>query len=188
MTISFSNKEIVVFAVYLLGGESTYTDQEDIAVKVNEIAPGRFLWKKYKNQIDLAAVTKRLYDAKTDGKLLGSSMDGWILSEKGLEFSKKEIKYLKNVDLSRTSLNQKEKVWQNREKIRMMSTKAYERLIIDRSENIATKDAEIFFRLDEYITGMARERKLARIINTFSDDRDLGWIVKLLAEKVRKNE
>jgi hypothetical protein len=37
----FSNIEIVTIAVYLLGGDSKYIDTEDIAVKVNELAPGR---------------------------------------------------------------------------------------------------------------------------------------------------
>ena len=36
----FSNIDIVTIAVYLLGGDSKYVDTEDIAVKVNELAPG----------------------------------------------------------------------------------------------------------------------------------------------------
>ena len=37
-----SNHEIVTLAVYLLGGDTQHVDTEAIAVKVNELAPGRF--------------------------------------------------------------------------------------------------------------------------------------------------
>jgi len=50
---SFSNKEIGILSVYLLGGESKYIDTEDIAIKADALAPGRFLWRKYKNQINM---------------------------------------------------------------------------------------------------------------------------------------
>ena len=41
--------------MYLLGGETRRVDTEDIAVKANELAPGRFAWKKYPDQINLEA-------------------------------------------------------------------------------------------------------------------------------------
>ena len=42
----FPNDEMVVFATYLAGGRNAYADTEDIAVKANEISPGRFTWRK----------------------------------------------------------------------------------------------------------------------------------------------
>ena len=39
---ALSNHEIVTLAAYLLGGDSKRIDTEDVAVKTNEIAPGRF--------------------------------------------------------------------------------------------------------------------------------------------------
>ncbi|MFZ0829061.1 MAG: hypothetical protein WAO02_16730 [Verrucomicrobiia bacterium] len=47
---ALSNHEIVTLAVYLLGGDSKRIDTEDIAVKANELAPGRFNWRKYRDQ------------------------------------------------------------------------------------------------------------------------------------------
>ena len=47
---TLANHEVVVLATYLAGGRTAYTDTEDIAVKANEIAPGRFTWRKYKEQ------------------------------------------------------------------------------------------------------------------------------------------
>jgi len=61
--LDLANYEIVVLAAYLSGGQYRYVDTEDIAVKANEIAPGRFSWRKYKDQINIETVRKRLWDA-----------------------------------------------------------------------------------------------------------------------------
>ena len=55
------NYELVVLATYLAGGKTAYTDTEDVAVKANKIAPGRFTWRKYKEQINIDTVRKRAY-------------------------------------------------------------------------------------------------------------------------------
>jgi hypothetical protein len=76
---ALSNIEIVALAAYLLGGESRYVDTEDIAVKANELAPGRFTWVKYPEQINIHAIKTHLWDAKSDRRgslLLGSEKDG----------------------------------------------------------------------------------------------------------------
>lgn len=64
MRNSFSNHEIVTLAVYLLGGEAKVIDTEDVAVKANEIAPGRFTWRKFPEQINIENVRTFLSDAK----------------------------------------------------------------------------------------------------------------------------
>lgn len=183
---TFSNKEIGILSVYLLGGESKYIDSEDIAVQANEIAPGRFLWRKYKDQINIQAVTKRLSDAKTDSDLLGSYSKGWMLSEKGLQYAKEHVKELKNTDLSRTPMNKKEMVLHHREKERMLASIAYEKVISNELDYITAKEAEDFFRVDDYVTGVARKEKLTRIINTYGDDPELSKAIKILSERVRQ--
>jgi hypothetical protein len=52
--------------------------------------------------------------------------------------------------------------------------------------SITPHEAEAFFRIDDYITGKARERKLTLIINSFGDDLDLGELVSNLAKKVKR--
>jgi hypothetical protein len=51
---------------------------------------------------------------------------------------------------------------------------------------ITLQEAETFFRLDEYVRGEARERKILRVVNTFGEDPELGRAVTKLAEKIRK--
>ena len=63
-TSEFSKSELVTIAVAFLSGEKAYVDREDVALKVNDIAPGRFNWRKYPDRIDLDAVGCALRGAK----------------------------------------------------------------------------------------------------------------------------
>ena len=129
---TFSNNEIIIIAVYLLDGYKKYVDMEDIAIKVNEIAPGRFAWRKYPDQINLKKVEIRLCESRNiekGGYILGSIKKGWMLSEKGLQYAKEHVKEVINSDLSRAPMNKKEMILQHREKERMLSSIAYEKVI-----------------------------------------------------------
>lgn len=50
---SIAKSEIAVIAAFRAGAAGLRADSEDIAVKANEIAPGRFTWKKYAEQINI---------------------------------------------------------------------------------------------------------------------------------------
>jgi hypothetical protein len=104
---SLANHEIVTLAVYLLGGDTHRIDAEDIAVKTNELAPRRFTWRKYPNQINLEAVRKRLWDARTPkkgGYLIGSDNAGWSLTPKGIMFARSKQAVLNKLNLARKPL------------------------------------------------------------------------------------
>ena len=66
--VEFSKPELVTIAVALLGGDTMYVDREDVAIKVNDIAPGQFNWRKYPERIDLDAVGGQLRTAKKPPK------------------------------------------------------------------------------------------------------------------------
>lgn len=187
MTKTFSNSEIVAMAVYLLGGESRYVDTEDVAVKANEIAPGRFTWRKYPDQISEDAVSKGLWDAARPGKsglLTGSEKKGWLLTAKGLEFARDHIGDLGNVDLTRKPMTATERRWHDRERLRMLGDDAFMKFQSGRLDEVAAREAEAFFRVDDYVVGEARTRKITRILNTFGDDPELGEAVRQLAKRV----
>jgi hypothetical protein len=102
-----ANHEIVTLAVYLLGGDTQRVDTENIAVKANELAPGRFTWRKYRDQINIDTVRKRLWDAATAAKgeyLAGSEKQGWILTTPGLKFATENIASVGLADLSKGRL------------------------------------------------------------------------------------
>lgn len=51
---------------------------------------------------------------------------------------------------------------------------------------VTMQEADAFFRIDDYVEGKARERKIIRIINSFGDDPELSQLIKHLARKVRE--
>ncbi len=186
---SFSNHEIVTLATYLLGGDSRYVDTEDVAKKANEIAPGRFTWRKYSDQINLEVVRVYLSDAKKSEKgayLLGSGTDGWSLTERGLEFARRRTSELKGTDLSRKPLSPRERQWLRIERGRMLTSEAFNNFQTGGVSAVPRREAEAFFRIDDYVIGDQRERKIVRVLNAFGDDAELGQAVHELARKVRE--
>ncbi|MDX8411268.1 MAG: hypothetical protein R8K46_05270 [Mariprofundaceae bacterium] len=184
-----SNHEIVTLATYLIGGDSCYVDTEDIAIKTNELAPGRFTWQKYKDQINLEAVRKRLWDARSKEKgtyLLGSAKKGWMLTEAGLKFASQHINTISHIDISRQNIDSKERKWRQAEKARLLSSDAFSKLQTGAVSIVTKREAEAFFRIDDYVTGDARQQKILRIKNIFGKDPDLGETVMQLASKIEE--
>jgi len=185
---AMSNHEIVTLAVFLSGGDSKPVDTEDVAVKANELAPGRFTWRKYADQINIDTVRKRLWDAtkpEKGGYLFGSEKKGWLLTPVGLAFAKDKAS--NHANLSRKPANQSERAWMRSEKLRMIAAPAFDKICNGEADKVTEQEAEAFFRLDSYVTGKAREQKLLRARNVFGDDPELGEAIKVLETKVRRN-
>ena len=68
----------------------------------------------------------------------------------------------------------------------MLASEAYDKYIANKIRSITPQEAENFFRIDDYITGKARERRLTLIVNSFGCDQDIGKLVKNLAKKVKR--
>jgi hypothetical protein len=186
---ALSNHEIVTLAVYLLGGASKRIDSEDVAVKANELAPGRFTWRKYPEQINLKNISAFLWDAgkpKNGSQLIGTDVDGWMLTESGLKFAQVRVKKLENVNLARNSISPKERNLLRRERERMLSSDAFTKFSENQSDAISVSEAESFFRVDAYVTGDARMEKILRAKNRFGEDPELGALIKLLETKLAK--
>lgn len=182
-----SNYEIVTLAVYLLGGETQRIDTEDIAVKTNEIAPGRFAWRKYPDQINIDVVRKRLWDATKPEKgeyLFGTEKEGWLLTSKGQQFSKKMIKQVSKNMLGGSRLTTQQRRWLKSERARLLGSQAYEKFKAGMSNRITTKEAETFFRVDDYVVGDMRKRMIKRIESAFSNDKELGKVIRVLVSLV----
>ena len=100
----FSNRELVVFALAICGGTTRKVHTEDIALKSHELFPGSFSWTSYPNIPDKDIVRVALTDARKNehGALVDGRtgtrkgltaktkrepvLDGWILTEPGLDF------------------------------------------------------------------------------------------------------
>ena len=186
---TLSNVDIVVLAVLLCGGDSQQVDTEDVAVKASEIAPGRFAWRKYRDQISIDAVRKRLWDAtkpEKGGYLIGSERQGWSITPAGLARVRATSGLFGTADLARDPLSKAEQRQRRVDRERMLASEAYRVALEDGPDSVSYRDAELFFRLNDYVVGIARERRLNRILAVFGDDSELGPLVSQLAERVRK--
>ncbi len=109
MGIELSNREIVVYALYLLGGATKRQHTEDIALKCFELVPSAFSWVKHTHLPDKDIVRVALTDAHKEkfgvlvegrtGQSRGQyrsrnqrpSSDGWILTEAGFNWAKENL-------------------------------------------------------------------------------------------------
>jgi len=185
------NHEIMTLAVFILGGATKKINTEDVAIKANELAPGRYVWRNYKDQINIEIIRAFLSDAKKDkyGRLLtGSGTHGWMLTEAGLEFAVANSGDLRSADLSGEQRPKVEKNWSRAERQRLIGTSAFKKFVADRADDISDSEANSFFRIDEYVSVDTRERKIQRVVNEFMADSELGPVVKSLAPRARKGK
>jgi hypothetical protein len=157
-------------------------------MKAHELAPGVFTWKKYKSQIDRQAIYKHLWDqmkADNGGEyVVLVKNDGWMLTLSGTEFARGAVANLKSI--SPAVKKKKQEPWVGRERVRMLGETAYAKYAEGRKEEIALIDAEKLFRLDDYVIGEARERKVRQAENAFHDDPDLGPVITIASALVRR--
>ena len=181
----------MALAAYLAGADRRHLDTEDIAYKANEIAPGRFSWRKYKDQIKLDAIYKHLWDLTKPDKgeyITGSEKDGWLLTPAGISFAEETIGKLKNLEPARERRPRKEEAWMQRERTRMLGETAFQKIRDGRDTELTLSEAEKFFRLDDYVIGAARARKIQQAENAFHDDPDIGPAISKIASIVREKK
>ncbi len=174
--------QLVALALYVLGGSGTAVDTEDIAVRAQELAPGRFSWRKYPEQINLELVRVALNDARKPeaGALVsGTGRGGWSLTVAGRRWAEENLHRVQGADLSRRRQDRKagsidERRWQ-RERLRLITTVAWRRWTDDHDAAAVTADAAAdVYRVDRYVVGRAREMKINRLREMFADDPELA--------------
>ena len=174
----------MVVAALLVGAKSASVDTEDIAMKANEIAPGRFAWRKYKDQINIDTVRKRLWDATKPEKgslLIGSEKIGWRLTKAGFVFAQRHVKVGPTTQ-TKLRTSQSESVARTRELRRMSEEEAARKFRSGQPESITISDVERFFRLDDYVVGKSRAAKIERFRILASSDRGLSDAIDFMAK------
>lgn len=171
---------IVTMAVYLLDGGRQPADIEDVAMKCHELAPGRFSWRKYPEQINVDYVRRELSRAKNAefGSLIkGSMTDGWTLTPAGLEWASTNQKSVRSIDLKKTHATSRTKSGDDarteRERSRIKSTVAWQRWASDDTD-ISIPEAREVFRIDSYATGRMRDLKVNRLELLFGSDSEIN--------------
>ena len=95
-----NNRDVIVYALAALGGESQFVHTEDVAIKCHELAPDAFSWTKHTQHPDLEVVRRALlhirsaeFGALVEGrsgqgprKSDNRTEDGWQLTASGREW------------------------------------------------------------------------------------------------------
>lgn len=117
-----TNVEIVLYALYLLGGTKKKIFTEDIAKKSFELAPSRFSWRRYPQYPDIEPTRRILITARDEKRLITGrageatslkSSDGWIFSPEGILWLEKNKTLItkalgkKEQSVNRTELSKK---------------------------------------------------------------------------------
>lgn len=161
--IALSNIHLVTIALGNLEGYEKPIDSEDVAVHVNELAPGKFTWRKYPEYIDLQVVNQSLQDArrKRNGSLVtGSSTKGWMLSAAGMEWFKNfgrdsGFDATDAVQFRRGSLMRS----QDLERRRLQDTAAYILFCEGKLSDVTRNEFFEFAKINEYFPLKARARR-----------------------------
>ena len=193
LTSSTGQSEIVTLAVYILGGTQRFIDTEDVAAKAHQIAPGRFGWRKYPDQINLELVRVCLSDAKkpNKGKLLrGSGRKGWSLTANGNEWIEANLDLLER-DLSLESHESRagsvDAVRADRESKRLQSSEAWQQWQADQQAVTFTQAKEVF-RIDSYTKPEMLNLKIDRLLNLFSGNAAISNFLKDMSQLLRQGE
>lgn len=94
-----SNIDIIIYALYILGGDAQKIHSEDIALECFKLSPSRFSWIKHTKYPSLESVRRPLISARSqEGGILVSGRhgktkenqvaDGWILTPNGINWIK----------------------------------------------------------------------------------------------------
>lgn len=96
-TDTLTDKDIVLYALYLLDGWQKRVHTEDVALKCYQVAPSKFSWVKYPQYPDLAparfaleTAKKAKYGALVNGeserKRTLENIGGWMLTANGIQW------------------------------------------------------------------------------------------------------
>lgn len=178
---------VVALAVLRSGGAERYVDTEDVAVEANRIAPGRFTWRKYADQINLELIRVSLSDAKKAPKgalLIGSGTKGWRLSVNGIEWVRANSELLERLGDSPIGAPQQKKSASvettriQREKKRIQGTNGWAKWKAGSIRQLLSGEAEEVFRIDSYTTGNLIDIKVSRLVQLFESDEELSSFLK----------
>jgi hypothetical protein len=177
-----SNPEILTLAVYLRGGAVSPVDLEDAAIEAFNLAPKKFNWKKYEDQIDLRIIQYALQDACKPkiGYLKGSSKHGFMLTQSGLNWAEN---YDESKQLSTTSRKSSVADLLLREQARLRKSHAFEKFINGNAVQITLMDFREFARVNDYFPEYIKKQRYHKIDNVVENDQNLKKVWTYLKTK-----
>jgi len=175
-TQDYTNRDIIIIAVYQLGGALRHIHLEDIAMKAAELAPRRFCWKKYPDQINLESVRITLKNelGLPKRRVLGSIRDGWMLTPDGLSWC---------LATGSGGDNQTLMDELRREINRAKKTITFGKSISGRGGEVSAIEMEAFLRVNDYFTARDRRERILALANAAVLDSQLRLVLSNLREQ-----
>lgn len=169
---ALSNKHFAALALFQLGGAERAVDTEDLAMKVAELAPGRFRWKKYPEQIDLEAVRLSVKNLLRDVPpfVTGSMRHGWMLTPNGVAWCAQVAGQRRGEEAERWA----EAV------AALRQTEACGKFERGEAAAITVHDVRRFLRVDEYTSTRRRKERVQAVLNVTSGHPQLAALVTFL--------
>lgn len=181
---SLASHEIVTLALFARGGERQPVDLEDIAVEANAMAPGKFNWRKYPDQINIENIRVFLTDAakeKNGAYVTGDKKRGWILTPAGKAFAQDNQSRVESLATRKPISAQDERRIRS-EWARVVATPAVQKFVAGDTAAISSNEADAVFRINEYLEEKMRQKKVSRIVNILGSDEEVGEAVRYLAK------
>lgn len=181
---NLSNMDIVIYALYILGGWQNRIHTEDIALECFKIAPRKFSWVKYSQYPDmlpslfaLEAAKKKQYGeliiGETERKKTVKIIGGWMLTVSGVKWIKENLSRIEQ-SLDKNKIGSK-RLHSDRKLEELYKSTAFKKFLIE-SENTEFSHAE--FAESLICTINTRSEKLNDRLNQLSS----------VAEELNKEE
>ena len=158
--------------------------EETIAIKADELAPGRFRWKTRPDLISDSNTWDALSNARKKGYILQQAAqkntDSYLLTEEGVKFSEKNISKIKEFDQSKMRISVSKEIYENT-KNRLIATEAYQKAKNLKLDQITIKEFNQFFRLNDYMKNTQKEEKIQKIKNLFIHEKEFKKLIDKVA-------
>jgi hypothetical protein len=184
----YSNSQLGVIVVYILGGKSASIGLEDIAVKLFELNPGRFSLIKYPSHLNIHTVRVSLSNSQRlpPHHLSGSIKNGYMLTPEG-------VIWVESLDLDETFFLDQDKGRKGSveeqvliEKIRLEKTSAYKKVFNKNKNDLHKNDLYEFLRINEYFPLKKVIMRIAFIKNVVDGDKELSNVFSILNNMFRE--
>lgn len=129
-----NDKDIVIYALYILGGYQKRVHTEDIALKCYELARTRFSWTKYPQYPDIQPVRFALEKCKplvvgSSERKLPTIITGWRLTNEGIQWIRTNLSRIEKQLSTKQTPN--ERLIDSRRIKTLMSSEAFNRYLAE---------------------------------------------------------
>ncbi|MDQ2787218.1 MAG: hypothetical protein M3Y58_19690 [Chloroflexota bacterium] len=174
MTGKITGQRLAAIALLQLDGSERAIGMEDLAMKMAELAPGRFRWKKYPEQINIGSVhsAAKLLLVTDPPYVTGGVRDGWMLTPAGIHWACQTPGIASAPVLASLA----------RGGALLRQSDAWEKFARLTPEEITVYDARRFLKVDEYTSRRRRKERVQAIRNIAAHDDDLDALVAYLRD------